>query len=157
MILDHILKEFLLDALACGFTYASIYYRVRVNTKKLIVKLYKIEREGMLGVFSDGIILRVNAEISKKLSFCLLIVAMVMGIGFCCESASAENINCNPNARDIKNAVCLQDMNDYVRFTMLYNERYKLRDARDGIVYEVAKLDDNNMWLLDNLRICEYH
>ena len=48
-------------------------------------------------------------------------------------------------------------MNDYVRFTMLYNERYELRDARDGTVYEVAKLDDNNMWLLDNLRICEYH
>ncbi len=60
---------------------------------------------------------------------------------------------CNGSALDIDEAICLQDMNNAVKYTMQIGTEYELVDARDGVVYRVARLVDGNVWLLDNLRI----
>lgn len=60
---------------------------------------------------------------------------------------------CNGKATNIEDAICLQDMNNIIKFTMVTNEEYELIDARDGTMYRIAKLKDGNVWLLDNLHI----
>ena len=60
---------------------------------------------------------------------------------------------CNGAALKIEDAVCLQDMNNAIKATMEMGTEYELVDIRDMKTYRIAKLDDNNVWLLDNLRI----
>ena len=60
---------------------------------------------------------------------------------------------CNSQALTIEEAICLQDMNNLVKYSMQPGIEYELVDARDGKYYRVAKLADNNVWLLDNLSI----
>ena len=69
------------------------------------------------------------------------------------EDSYAATIMCNKNAMKIDEAVCLQDMNDYIKQTMEIGVEYELVDKRDESTYRVAKLADGNVWLLDNLRI----
>lgn len=59
--------------------------------------------------------------------------------------------DCNPNATNINNAICLQDMNDRVKATMDTDQQYQLKDARDGKIYFISKLRDDNVWMTQNL------
>ena len=69
------------------------------------------------------------------------------------EKSYAATANCNSNAMSIDDAVCLQDMNYYVKQTMAIDTQYELFDGRDGRIYKVARMSDGNVWFLDNLRI----
>ena len=62
-----------------------------------------------------------------------------------------SNDVCNPEADDISDAVCLQDMNGNIKATMIYDETYTLVDARDNKEYTVALLNDNNVWITKNI------
>lgn len=75
------------------------------------------------------------------------------GLVFGISDSYATDINCNQQARSINEAICLQDMNNLVKYTMVVNQTYELVDSRDGNVYRIAKLADNNVWFLDNLRL----
>lgn len=63
---------------------------------------------------------------------------------------------CNSGALDINDALCLQDMNGFIKESMEVGTAYELIDSRDGKMYRLAKLDDGNVWLLDNLAIGGY-
>ena len=65
----------------------------------------------------------------------------------------AEAVVCNTSTMRISEAVCLQDMNIYVKQSMEIGVEYELMDERDDSTYKIAKLADGNVWLLDNLRI----
>lgn len=65
------------------------------------------------------------------------------------------SLPCNPNATDIEDTVCMQDINNQVVKTMPIDEQYQLRDSRDNIVYDVMKLADGNIWMQENLRIMD--
>ena len=69
--------------------------------------------------------------------------------------AQWEASPCNPNATDIEDTVCMQDINNQVVKTMPIDEQYQLRDSRDNIVYNVMKLADGNIWMQENLRIMD--
>lgn len=66
------------------------------------------------------------------------------------EDTSAA-VKCNPSATKISAAVCLQDMNDSIRSSMVKNQQYTLKDSRDGQSYYVAKLEGNYIWMTQNL------
>ena len=57
----------------------------------------------------------------------------------------------------VPNITYMQDINDSNYNTVLTslttNEAYYLRDSRDNEPYCVSKLADNNLWMLDNLRL----
>lgn len=59
--------------------------------------------------------------------------------------------SCNPAATTINDAVCMQDMNDDVKSSMVTDQQYELMDSRDGKLYYIAKLIDNNVWMTQNL------
>ncbi|MBQ7202067.1 hypothetical protein IJS18_01600 [Candidatus Saccharibacteria bacterium] len=63
----------------------------------------------------------------------------------------AANINCNTFAKTIDEAICMQDMNDSVKESMVLERQYELRDKRDGKRYYIAKLADGNVWMTQNL------
>ncbi|MBR0431723.1 InlB B-repeat-containing protein, partial [Candidatus Saccharibacteria bacterium] len=75
--------------------------------------------------------------------------------------AKWNNNSCNPSATTIgtgntsTDAVCLQDINSTIRGTMSIattsTGTYTLIDARDNKTYTIAKLDDGNIWLTQNL------
>ena len=64
-----------------------------------------------------------------------------------------ENNDCNENATAISNAVCLQDMNDTVKSTMVSKQTYTLKDARDNKQYTISLLDDGSVWMTQNLDV----
>lgn len=65
--------------------------------------------------------------------------------------AAPEPIVCNPLATTISDAVCMQDMNDSIKSTMVEDQQYQLYDERDEKAYWVAKLVDDNVWMTQNL------
>lgn len=96
----------------------------------------------------------------KRTAITLVVIAAMMLIGIISavrnmptEESYATSGNCNKSAMKIADAVCLQDMNDYVIQSMEIETEYTLIDERDESTYRVAKLRDGNVWLLDNLRI----
>lgn len=62
-------------------------------------------------------------------------------------------VACNPEATNINDAVCLQDLNDTIKATMDVETHYMLDDSRDGNSYFIAKLDDGNVWMTQNLNL----
>lgn len=64
---------------------------------------------------------------------------------------------CNPGATTIEQVKCMQDISSTNKTTILASMTtdavYLLYDSRDKQSYHVAKLADNNIWLLDNLAI----
>ena len=80
------------------------------------------------------------------------IVAVVASIAGS-EKSYAEGILCNPNARTIDDAVCIQDVNQSVINSMEEGNEYYLIDSRDEEEYIVGKLADGKVWMLDNLRL----
>lgn len=58
---------------------------------------------------------------------------------------------CNRAAKTIEEAVCLQDMNSLVRKSMTFNEQYRLMDQRDGQKYWISRLEDDRVWMTQNL------
>ena len=67
--------------------------------------------------------------------------------------AAVANATCNPNATGILEAICMQDMNDAVVASMEINKQYELVDTRDSKVYQIARMKDGIVWMLDNLRL----
>lgn len=64
-----------------------------------------------------------------------------------------ENNSCNSEAETISQAVCLQDINDAVKATMVSKQTYILRDARDNKQYTVSLLDDGEVWMTQSLNV----
>ncbi|MCQ2049767.1 MAG: fibrobacter succinogenes major paralogous domain-containing protein [Candidatus Saccharibacteria bacterium] len=58
---------------------------------------------------------------------------------------------CNKEALDIDDAICMQDINDDIKASMIEERQYQLMDSRDGKIYWVAKLKDGNVWMTQNL------
>lgn len=58
---------------------------------------------------------------------------------------------CNAAATIISAAVCLQDVNNDVKASMVTGTQYQLRDHRDDKIYWIAKLADGNVWMTQNL------
>ncbi len=58
---------------------------------------------------------------------------------------------CNPSATTIAQAVCMQDMNDSIKASMTQYAEYQLRDSRDGKMYYITKMGDDNIWMTQNL------
>ncbi|MBR5389497.1 hypothetical protein IK146_02990 [Candidatus Saccharibacteria bacterium] len=77
------------------------------------------------------------------------------GYSIRCVAKKSERpiMTCNQDAKNINEAVCLQDMNPLVKASMVAGREYRLFDSRDSEQYRVAKLQDGNVWLLDNLMI----
>lgn len=63
------------------------------------------------------------------------------------------NLECNPDATTIDEAVCMQDMNAAIKSTMVAEKQYQLYDSRDWKMYYIAKLADNNVWMTKNLAL----
>ena len=62
-------------------------------------------------------------------------------------------VTCNPNAASISNALCMQDMKSSVISSMTTNTTYQLIDKRDGKSYQIKKLADGRVWMVQNLAI----
>ena len=60
-------------------------------------------------------------------------------------------IECNPSATTIAAAVCMQDMNEDVKNSMVLEQQYQLIDIRDEKTYFIAKLQDGKVWMTQNL------
>ena len=60
-------------------------------------------------------------------------------------------IECNPGASTIAAAVCMQDMNEDVKNSMVLEQQYQLIDIRDEKTYFIAKLQDGKVWMTQNL------
>ena len=58
---------------------------------------------------------------------------------------------CNKNAATIAEAVCMQDINSSVRKSMVINQQYRLVDRRDNQKYWVARLNDDRIWMTQDL------
>lgn len=107
----------------------------------------------------NNAVFRLRAN-TKRAVFWGLAVLIVSLVGFASivqnlhtEKSYAVGTDCNPDAMTIDDAVCLQDMNYYVKQTMIIDTQYKLVDSRDQQIYKIAKLVDGNVWFLDNLKI----
>lgn len=77
------------------------------------------------------------------------------GYSIRCVAKKSERpiITCNEDAKNINEAVCLQDINPLVKASMTEGATYRLFDPRDSEQYRIAKLPDGNVWFLDNLMI----
>ena len=64
---------------------------------------------------------------------------------------AVANHACNPNATDILEALCMQDMNDTVINSMETGRQYQLKDNRDWKKYFIAKMKDGRVWMTQNL------
>ena len=74
--------------------------------------------------------------------------------------AKWSNNLCNPSATTIgtgnsTDAKCMQDMKGSIKTNMPSKTIYSLYDARDGKSYNVAKLDDDELWMVQNLNFGE--
>lgn len=74
--------------------------------------------------------------------------------------AKWSNNLCNPSATTIgtgtsTDAKCLQDMKGSIKSNMPSKTIYSLYDARDSKSYNVAKLDDGELWMVQNLNFGE--
>lgn len=58
---------------------------------------------------------------------------------------------CNDNATTIENAVCMQDINEDVKDSMVVERQYQLYDSRDGKLYFVMKNSKGFVWMTQNL------
>ena len=67
------------------------------------------------------------------------------------------DIECNPNASTISEVVCMQDIRNGDRAaifgSMTEGVAYQFYDIRDERQYNIAKLPDGNLWMLDNLAL----
>lgn len=59
--------------------------------------------------------------------------------------------SCNESATTIENAVCMQDINEDVKDSMIVERQYQLYDARDGRLYYVMKNTMGFVWMTQNL------
>jgi len=94
-----------------------------------------------------------KALAGKSVAIATTVLASAVGAALLTTSSFAATNDCNPKARAIEDAVCLQDMNPLVKYSMEVGEAYTLKDSRDDETYIVKKLDDGNVWLADNLRL----
>ena len=92
----------------------------------------------------DGSNVRVNESYRRDRGYSIRCVA---------KKSERPVMTCNKDAKNIGEAVCLQDMNPLVKASMATGEEYRLFDSRDSEQYRVAKLQDGNVWFLDNLMI----
>ena len=58
---------------------------------------------------------------------------------------------CNKEALGVDDAICMQDINDDIKASMIEEQQYQLMDSRDGKIYWVSKLKDGNIWMTQNL------
>lgn len=65
--------------------------------------------------------------------------------------AGSPSSVCNSGAASISEAVCMQDMNNNVKDSMAVDQQYWLIDIRDGRKYWIAKMQDGNVWMTQNL------
>ncbi|MBR0372794.1 hypothetical protein IJH72_02560, partial [Candidatus Saccharibacteria bacterium] len=64
---------------------------------------------------------------------------------------AVANLSCSPSATNIREARCMQDVNDNVINSMETGTQYKLYDNRDWKTYYVAKMKDGRVWMTQNL------
>ena len=64
---------------------------------------------------------------------------------------AVANYSCNPNATDIHEALCMQDINDDVINSMTMETQYRLYDNRDWKQYYIARMKDGRVWMTQNL------
>ena len=83
----------------------------------------------------------------------LLIPSVLLGVFTITKpiNVHAASLQCNVFAKTISEAVCMQDMNNAVKESMVLERQYELKDARDGKKYYIAKLVDGNVWMTQNL------
>ncbi|MBR3353204.1 hypothetical protein IKG49_01265 [Candidatus Saccharibacteria bacterium] len=66
-------------------------------------------------------------------------------------------VNCNPSGTTISDIICMQDIDSSNKVSILASMTesipHSLYDSRDGQQYNVAKLVDGNIWMLDNLAL----
>ena len=67
---------------------------------------------------------------------------------------------CNPSATSITDTICMQDISSTnkssILSSMTTDQQYILKDKRDDTRYTVAKLQDGNVWMTQNLELGEY-
>ena len=72
--------------------------------------------------------------------------------------SAVANMSCNSSAANIREALCMQDLNEKsnpnvssIINSMEFDKQYQLKDNRDWKTYYIAKMKDGRVWMTQNL------